>query len=280
MFAKVGKPTLLVAFATVVAVLGGAGAMSAGAETGVGLGCAITADAASGKVLFREGRCDQRVTPASSFKIPIALMAYDAGILTDAHEPQWDYRPGYPVNTECDKGRVDPTVWEKCSVVWYSQEITVRLGMDRFRAYVKAFDYGDQDLAGTPGKNNGLTHAWLASSLQISADEQIAFLRKFLSRSLPVSARAHELTTTIVPVFRTDGGWTVHGKTGGGRMRGADGLADPDRPLGWFVGWAEKGERQVVFARLVISGGAGEPANGVIARTALLAELDRMAGQP
>jgi len=35
----------------------------------------------------------------------------------------------------------------------------------------------------------------------------------------------------------------------------------------------------VVFARLVIGDGTSQPANGIVARTALLAELDGMAGQ-
>ena len=205
-------------------------------------------------------------------------MGYHSAILKDAHEPKWDYRAGEPVNTKCDKGMVDPVVWEACSVVWYSQRITMSLGMKRFHAYVQAFDYGNQDVSGNPGKNDGLTHAWLASSLQISADEQIRFLSKFLAGSLPVSAGAHAMTAAILPVFPAEGGWTVHGKTGGGRLLNAQGVADPDKPLGWFVGWADKVGRRVVFARLVIADGSGQPANGTTARAALLAELDRMAG--
>ena len=238
--------------------------------------CAVVADAASGEILFREGPCDRRVTPASTFKIPIALMAYDADILLNEHEPRWDYRPGYPVNSKCDEGTVDPPKWEACSVVWYSREITTRLGMERFRNYVERFDYGNRDVSGTPGQDNGLTHAWLVTSLQISADEEIRFLRKFLDGALPVSKRAHELTAAILPVFHTDGGWTVHGKTGGGRVQDAAWTPDPGRPLGWFVGWADKDDRRVVFARLLISGGAPEAANGALARKALLSELDGM----
>ncbi len=259
--------------------MGGYAADATAGDVAPAGGCAIVAEPVSGQVFFREGQCDRRVTPASTFKIPIALMGYDAGILQDAHAPRWDYPSGAVVNSNCDKGTVDPTVWESCSVVWYSQRITTQLGMDRFRAYVQAFDYGNQDVAGNPGRNDGLTQAWLASSLQISADEQIRFLRKFLASSLPVSSGAHAMTTAILPVFQTAGGWTVHGKTGGGRLLKADGFADPDKPLGWFVGWADKAGRRVVFARLVIGGGTSQPANGVVARTALLAELDSMARQ-
>ena len=241
--------------------------------------CAVVADAASGDTLFREGPCDRRVTPASTFKIPIALMGYDAGILLNEHEPRWDYQPGFPVNSKCDRETVDPPKWETCSVVWYSQEITTRLGMERFRDYVDRFDYGNRDVSGAPGQNNGLTHAWLVTSLQISADEEIRFLRRFLDGALPASKRAHEMAAAILPVFHANGGWTVHGKTGGGRVQDAERRADPDRPLGWFVGWADKDGRRVVFARLLISGGAPEAANGILARAALLAELDGMVSE-
>lgn len=266
-------------FAALMAILGAGGGPAAAGDADPMPGCALVAEAASGKVLFRQGECDRRVTPASTFKIAIALMGFDAGILTGPDEPRWDYREGDVVNSDCDKGTVDPTRWEACSVVWYSQRITTRLGMERFQAYVRAFDYGNQDVSGNPGRNDGLTQAWLASSLQISADEEIAFLRRFLAGGLPVPPEAHARTAAILPVFQAAGGWTVHGKTGGGRLLKADGFADPDKPLGWFVGWADKGERRVVFVHLRIADGSGRPANGAAARAALLAELDGMVGR-
>ena len=56
----------------------------------------------------------------------------------------------------------------------------------------------------------------------------------------------------IVPHFQAADGWDVQGKTGSGWMRDAAGKTDPKRPIGWFVGWASKGDRRVVFARLLI----------------------------
>ncbi len=44
------------------------------------------------------------------------------------------------------------------------------------------------------GKNNGLTNAWLSSSLEISPEEQIAFLQKLAADQLPVSLKAQEMT--------------------------------------------------------------------------------------
>ncbi len=141
--------------------MGGYAADVAAGDAAPAGGCAIVADAAFGQVFFREGQCDLRVTPASTFKIPIALMGYDAGILQDAHTPQWDYPPGAVVNSNCDKGTVDPTIWESCSVVWYSQQITTRLGMERFRAVVQAFDTATRT-SQAPWQQRWATRALLA----------------------------------------------------------------------------------------------------------------------
>jgi beta-lactamase class D len=57
--------------------------------------CTAVADTATGRILTQEGRCDQRVTPASTFKIAISLMGYDSGFLIDEHSPALPFRQGY-----------------------------------------------------------------------------------------------------------------------------------------------------------------------------------------
>ena len=60
--------------------------------------CTVVADVADGRIVFQDGTqdaCAARYTPASTFKLAIALMGYDAGILQDAHAPVWDYQPSY-----------------------------------------------------------------------------------------------------------------------------------------------------------------------------------------
>jgi len=46
-------------------------------------------------------------------------------------------------------------------------------------------------------------------------------------------------------------GWEVHGKTGTAYPVLPDGTDDRTRAYGWFVGWATKGQRTIVFARLI-----------------------------
>ena len=58
--------------------------------------CTVIADGTSGKILKQQGNCDQRITAASTFKIALSLMGYDAGYLTDELFPALPFREGYP----------------------------------------------------------------------------------------------------------------------------------------------------------------------------------------
>jgi len=235
--------------------------------------CTILADGETGTIFFQDGPCAQRVSPVSSFKIPLALMGFDAGVLKDQHSPVWPYQPEYEAFVASHKADIDPTAWLRDSVVWYSQKLTTQLGEKNFARYVEMFGYGNKDISGDPGLDNGLTHAWLLSSLSISAEEQIAFLHKVLKRQFPLKARAYEMTTSIIPTYPMANGWTAHGKSGSGWQRGRDGAIDMDRKQGWFVGWATKGERTVLFARLILDETKIEPQGGGRARDSLIQDF-------
>ncbi|HEY4161721.1 MAG TPA: class D beta-lactamase [Dongiaceae bacterium] len=237
--------------------------------------CMVIEDVRNGAGVFREGISSTRYSPCSSFKIAIALMGFDSGILQDPHHPLLDYKPGYYAPMEQMKEATDPTIWLRDSVVWYSQQTTRKLGMERFQAYVNKFDYGNRDLSGNPGKNDGLTQAWLMSSLAISPDEQVGFIRRLLTRTLTISNHAYDMTIASMPVFSTAGGWTIRGKTGSGVWQ--DSGAYAGKQQGWFVGWAENDKRQLAFARFEITARDGKP-GGIKARDALLAGFDKMVG--
>lgn len=235
--------------------------------------CTALADAVTGKVLVQTGDCETRVTPASTFKIPLALMGYDSGFLTDEHTPLLPFREGYADWIKAWRTDTDPAAWMKNSVVWYSQQITQNLGEARFRAYVEALDYGNEDVSGDPGKNNSLERSWIASSLKISPVEQVEFLRKLVRRELPVSAAAYDMTAKITAQPSLPGGWELHGKTGGAAPRKANGKPDLARAYGWFVGWATRGDRTIIFARLIQNEKPESVSPGPRARDAFLKEL-------
>ena len=240
--------------------------------------CTIVADAADGKVLMEEGDCKTRVTPASTFKVALALMGSDSGFITDAHTPTLPFKDGYPDFGGAEwKKPTDPTRWMKYSVVWYSQQIAKALGAPRLGDYAKSFGYGNADFSGDPGKNNGLERAWIISSLKISPEEQVVFLGKLVNRTLPVPAKAFDLVDTIVEHRSVEGGWEAHGKTGMAYPRKADDSFDESRAYGWFVGWAVKGDRTLVFARLIQDDKKEAGPAGNRAREAFLGEFPKLA---
>ncbi|WP_372072076.1 penicillin-binding transpeptidase domain-containing protein [Tistrella mobilis] len=131
--------------------------------------CTLVTDAADGRVLLSEGKaCAVSVTPASTFKIALALMGFETGILTDAHHPVLSWHKGYPAWRASWRQDTDPTCWMTDSVVWYSQVITTRLGAERFAGLTRDFGYGNADVSGDAGADNGLTRSWIGSSLRIS----------------------------------------------------------------------------------------------------------------
>lgn len=222
------------------------------AETEAQLSCTTLLDAASGKQLVHQGQCNERVTPASTFNIAVSLMGYDSGFLRDEHTPRLPYKPGYAAWGPGWKAATDPDSWLKNSVVWYAQQVTTKLGAERFQRYIGSFDYGNQDVSGDAGKHNGLTLSWISSSLKISADEQAAFLRKIANRSLPVTQQAYDMTMRIMPSETLANGWLIHGKTGTAAAALPNGNDDAHHQYGWYVGWAQKGQRTIVFSRMAL----------------------------
>jgi beta-lactamase class D len=249
-----------------------------GAPAGAKPLCTIVADGETGAVLHERGDCASRVTPASTFKIALAVMGYDSGILTNTKTPLWPYRKGDPAWGGAAWTRpVDPENWMRHSVVWYSQRIARALGAARFGAYAKTLGYGNADLTGDPGKENGLERSWIGSSLKISPREQLVFLRKLYYGQLPVKSEAQAAARAIVERVEAPGGWTLAGKTGSAFPRRADGSLDRARGWGWYVGWATREGRVMVFARLDQDETPNPAPGGLRARAAFIAAWPEIA---
>lgn len=260
------------AAATLVALLAAAAMPSFAATL-----CTVVADAPTGRVVHEEGECDSRVTPASTFKIVLALMGYDAGFLADAHAPLLPFKQGYSDWIDAWKQPTDPEAWMRNSVVWYSQRITEALGEQQFAEYLAKLDYGNRDGSGDPGRNNALERSWISSSLKISPREQVRFLTRMLAGDLPVSRDAIAKTMSIVEDFRSADGSTVRGKTGSAYPRKADGSFDRTRGWGWFVGWTEYDGRMMVFARLAQDDKRHSVSGGLRARDSFLQDFPAIA---
>lgn len=236
------------------------------------LDCTVIVDAGSGDFVVHDGTCDSRVTPASTFKIAISLMGFDSGVLRDEHTPYLPYKPSYAASIPSWRQGTDPSRWLQESVVWYSEQVKLRLGATSVRRYVDAFDYGNRGLPVTAGVDDAVGLSELSPTLTISPVEQTVFLRKLVNHRLPVSALAYDMTTRLLKVETLANGWTVYGKTGTASARSHDG---GENSIGWFVGWARKGARTLVFARLLEQPTRADRYGGPLTRDAFLAELAR-----
>jgi beta-lactamase class D len=199
------------------------------------------------QVIGSEGECKSRHALCSTFKIAISLMGYNEGLLTDETHPELLFKEGYPDYIDNWKKPHNPKLWMQNSCVWYSQVLTPQLGRDKFDDYLRGFNYGNQDTSGDIGKDNGLTHSWLSSSLEISPEEQIIFLRNLLDNKLPVSPHSHEMTRNLLFIEELAEGWKLYGKTGSGSLLNEDKTQKLNRQIGWFIGWIQNSHRTIIF---------------------------------
>lgn len=189
---------------------------------------------------YNEARCRERFSPFSTFKIPNSLIGLDTGVIADAeYVIKWD-KQKYPAHDEETLPFKD--WWQdqtlrtaiKRSVVWYYRELALKVGEKRMQEYVEKLDYGNEDTSGP------LNNFWLNSSLKISADEQVEFLKRLYKEELPVSKRSIKIVKEIATLEQTPE-YKLSGKTGGGPLA-------ENRFLGWFVGYLETKENTYFFA--------------------------------
>ncbi len=192
-----------------------------------------------------DGRCAERLAANSTFKIPLSLMAFDQGLITQRTVFPWD---GVKRDLPAWNRDQTPQSWLRESTVWVSQRLATQLGRTRVQCYLDGFAYGNRDLSGDPGRDNGLTHAWLSGSLRLSGREQLAFLEAMAEGRLPVSPQAVAATRQNLYLGKLASGADYYGKTGAGRHKTRPGDARPNlRRDGWFVGFVEAKGRRYVF---------------------------------
>ena len=164
-----------------------------------------------------EARCRERFSPFSTFKIPNSLIGLDSGVIADAEfRIKWDAKK-YPAHSQdtlpFSAWWQDQTLRTafKRSVVWYYRELALRVGERRMKEYVRKLGYGNGDASGP------VNNFWLGSSLKVSADEQVDFLKRFYKEELPVSKRSTAIVKEIMTLEETPD-YKLSGKTGGGPL--------------------------------------------------------------
>jgi beta-lactamase class D/2-keto-3-deoxy-L-rhamnonate aldolase RhmA len=222
--------------------------------------CVVVAPLNGPETVFGGDDCRQRTLPASTFKIPHALVALQTKVVTDKTVIKWDGT------------KKDLPAWErdhtlesaiKMSVVWVFQQFAAAIGRDRELEYLRAFRYGSATF------EHDVTNFWLNGDLQISPVEQIAFLRRMFSYDLPID-RAHIDTVKAdltMPHGKFVNAFGVHDfalrwpadtivrvKSGNGTVNGEH--------VSWLVGALETGGRQFVFASRARSTGTLDTSAG------------------
>jgi beta-lactamase class D len=199
--------------------------------------------------------CARRLTPASTFKVPHALAALDAGVVSNVDETfAYD---GAAVAFPSWKRDHSLRTAMRYSVLWYFQRVAEKLGAAREREYLEKLDYGNRDATGR------LTSFWIGGPLQISPDEQIRFLGRLYRGELPISGSAMRSVREILVqppglvvnaagehplVTPWPAGAVLSAKTGSATDRsGAD--------VRWLVGHVSRGSRSWIFVSCVAGDG-------------------------
>jgi beta-lactamase class D len=195
--------------------------------------------------------CATRLSPASTYKIPHALIGLETGVITETTIEKWDgvKHPDQP------KWNQDHTVLSamRPSVLWFFQAMAPRIGPARAHEWLQRFQYGNADTSGA------ITQYWINGRLRISPDEQLAFVKKFYAGSLPVSQthsdrlkEAMEQAPGTVEnargVTRLAAQWrrgiSLNSKTGATTIESGESVS-------WLVGQLTVDQRKMAFASAV-----------------------------
>jgi len=179
------------------------------------------------RMVFNPARAEQRMQPASTFKIPHALFALDAGVVEDEFQVfPWDgVERAFAVHNQDQDLRSSM----RNSAVWVYELFGAQIGQDKAREYLTSIDYGNAD----PGGDTSTY--WIDGNLQISAQEQIRFLEQLYLNQLPFDEADQRLVKDIM-IVEAGREWILRAKTG---WQGT---------FGWWVGWVEWPTGPVFFA--------------------------------
>jgi beta-lactamase class D len=198
--------------------------------------CILVQELSSSKPLYARGgaQCSTRLAPASTFKIPHALVALETGVVTTTSIEKWDGTK-YPRQPKWNRNHTVISALRP-SVLWVFQRIAPRIGASRMAQWLTRFNYGNQDTSGPIGEY------WTNGRLTISPAEQLEFVRRFYGDELPVRA-AHARAVrdglqqqsgtmeNSLGVHRLEGDWreaALNAKTGA--------TSTPQYSVSWLVG--------------------------------------------
>ena len=135
--------------------------------------------------------CHVATVPASTFKLPHALIALQLGVVKDPDKVEtWDGTKYWNEAWHHDHS-LRTAIRE--SVVWFFQRTAPAIGKERMEQWLAEMHYGNADASGP------IKTFWLdGGSLKISGDDQLAFVQKLFAGTLPIDAAHVETVKEIV----------------------------------------------------------------------------------
>lgn len=195
-------------------------------------GSMLIASLKSGQTYVHDDvRAGQRFSAASTFKILNTLIALQEGVVAGKDSPfKWDGQIRSMANWNQDQ-TLESAFQRSC--VWCYQQLAAKVGAEKYREYLHDIGFGQLR------EPFNTTTFWLDGALQISAREQVAFLKQLYQRSLPFSPAAYDTLQEIMLVEKTSD-YGLYAKTG---------LAGDLKPgIGWYVGYVVTSDDVWLFA--------------------------------
>lgn len=201
-------------------------------------------------------RAAQPYPAASTFKILNTLIGLEEGAIAGSDDIfRWDGTRHDIADWNRDQTLASAF---RLSCVWCYQQLARRVGAQKYPAYIRESRYGQLR------QPFNETEFWLDGALTISAEQQVAFLRKLVGRNLPFKADSYD---TLKKIMLTE-------ETGQTRLYAKTGWAARTRPsVGWFVGYVETPNDTWLFAlNIAIRDPADLPTRIRLAKDALKAK--------
>lgn len=176
--------------------------------------------------IYNDKRASELFSPASTFKIPHSLIALNEGIVKKDSVIVWDKK--IREYESWNKDQILLTAF-KSSCVWCYQEFASKIGVEKYKKYLKELNYGNKKIG------DDVTRFWLDESLEITTFEQIKFLKRFYTNNLPFKIEDINLLKEIM-IDEKNENYTIRAKTGW------------DGRYGWYVGYVETKDDVWFFA--------------------------------
>jgi beta-lactamase class D len=194
--------------------------------------------------------CDVAGAPASTFKLPHALIALEAGVVEDPLRPVSWNGARQPFERWEREHSLDSAI--KWSVVWFFRRTAALLGPERMREGLRQLAYASDTFEGD------VSEFWLNGDLRVSPREQLSFLSRMMRHALPVS-RPHVdavRQALVMPEGRITNAAGVHdfdfGWPGPVVLRAKTGYTSAaGEQVSWLVGHVEARAGEYVFVSRV-----------------------------